>query len=103
MKASVMDVRALSAWTASLDYTLIRSVESLQPSSFVDGRRVRGLLLAPGLVLARDGQFYDTREKTAVHLSPAKVLEQYPVQQVKDMFNVAWDSTRAARRQHHHV
>ncbi len=103
MKVTAMDVRALSTWTASLDYTLIRSAESLQPSSFPDGRRVRGLELAPGFVLARDGQFYDTQEKTALHLSPAVVLEKYPLQQLKDMFNIAWDVTRAARLHQHSV
>jgi hypothetical protein len=100
MKVSAMQVRALSAWTAALDYRVIRSVESLQPSRFPDGRRVRGVTLAPKLVLARDGQFYDVSQPVARHLSPQDLLSTWTLDQLKTMFRLTFTTVRARRHAH---
>lgn len=62
-----MTTHELSRWLRTISYETMRGVESPQSALRPDGRRLRGIEVAPGLYLARDRQFYMTTPASPAH------------------------------------
>lgn len=88
----------LLQWTESLEYRDIRLAESVQTVEVMVGsgsnrKPLRGVNVAPDLVLGRDRQFYKILDGHAAVLPVSQVVEQYNVQDLINGYG------RARRRQ----
>jgi hypothetical protein len=94
--------RVSSLWTGGgIDGRQIRRVEAMQPALLPDGRRLRGVMLAPELCLARDRKFYEVKDGVARELQCGVVLARYSTTTLKQLFQIAARATRAARQEQH--
>jgi hypothetical protein len=89
--------RVDTMWLDRLRQRQIRRVESMQPALLPDGRRLRGVLLAPGLCLARNRRFYEIAQGKAYELPTSVVLAQYSVAALQKLFRSAAERYRATQ------
>lgn len=88
----------LTRWLDGLSYQQVRGVESLQPAKLANGRHLRGVELAVGLILARDRRLYRVLDGVA-HVVPLHlVAEQFDPHRLMTAFRSAKRTARARRR-----
>lgn len=79
----------LEKWTRSLYYRQIRGSESLLPGLTENGKRIRGLTLAPNFYLARDKNFYEVTDGVAKKMDAGTVLKNYRLERLKSLYRNA--------------
>jgi hypothetical protein len=81
----------LRRWVRVVGYRRIRDSESAQSAVKPDGGRLRGVEVAPGIVLARDFNFYDIAvdEPTARLLTDDEVLQRTTLASINTRFLAA--------------
>lgn len=82
-------LQELQKWRRGIYYRQIRGAESPLPALTEEGKRLRGLTLAPNLYLARDKNFYEVRHGVAHRLDEARVLETYTISRIRELFRIA--------------
>lgn len=94
MMATTYQVSQLARWVETLTSRVgrenfVRRLEVPQPALTNDGRRLRGVEVAPGLYLTRHGQFYATSHDeptVARRLDLERVVDQYGVRSIQHEF-----------------
>lgn len=93
----------LQRWLADLQYNAVRRIET--PSlltTFVrenDGRPLRGVLLAPNLVMTRQKSFYQLKDDgKAVVLADEQVVDQYDVRVLQFRYKELQDEWKASHQ-----
>lgn len=79
----------LKDWLQKLYYRQIRGSESPLPGLTGEGKRIRGLTLAPNLFLARDKHFYEVADGVAKRLTPEQVLQNYDLDTLRKLYRIA--------------
>lgn len=91
---TTQSVSVLDRWLRSLTVRQIRLVESLQPVTLPDGRRLRGVSLGHGLYLCRDRRIYDL----TMPLTTEEVLQRFSVTALQAAWHRALEIARERRR-----
>lgn len=80
-------------WLDGVAYRDIRRAESVQTVDVTVGsnstRPLRGVAIAPGLVLGRDKKFYRVLDGHAVVMPASLVVEQFDLKQLKHGYGMA--------------
>lgn len=78
--------RRLRKQLSRIDYLAIRGSERPQSSFLPNGRRLRGVLVVPGVVLARDRHFYALGNAAySAQLSLSQVLQVATLEQIESV------------------
>lgn len=93
-------IAALTRWLAQLHYNHIRQVETLQESvsRLEDGKPLRGILVAPDLVLTRQRAFYVINGAIAIPASLETVAAKYNLDAMQASYRIAMDAWKSAKR-----
>ena len=92
MAESVSEIVQLTRWLHEISYADIRRGEALQTVPVTYGRKkkvLRGVLLAPDLVLGRDRKFYKLMGDHALKMPLHLVCEQYNLKQLFEGYEKA--------------
>jgi hypothetical protein len=79
----------LRRWVRVVGYRRIRDSESAQPAVKPDGGRLRGVEVAPSIVLARDFIFYAIEAGHARPLTDEAVIERTTLDAINERFIAA--------------
>lgn len=82
----IWKVRLLEQWLHGRYYRQIRGSESVIPGLTVQGKRIRGLTLAPNFYLARDKNFYEVIDGVAKRMDATRVLQTYTLPKIQELF-----------------
>jgi hypothetical protein len=74
----------LARWLQQVRYNDVRRAESFQPITLLNGKRLRGVMVAPDLCLSRSRTFFKIIDKDhAVVIPLTLVAEQYSLDAIK--------------------